>query len=124
MLKVDREMVEHATVGCSGFGKIRSASLSRHEQLLVYDPDEGSLQGHARRLLGGAKHEAVVGVDLPDNVMSTLSTPNTEGGLALDCNSGGEFITPLGRRSRCSNLYCRPAHVAIHERDNAVSFAC
>ena len=25
------------------------------------------------------KHEAVVGVDLPDNVMSTLSTPNTEG---------------------------------------------
>jgi hypothetical protein len=80
MLKVDREMVEHATVGCSGFGKIRSASLSRHEQLLVYDPDEGSLQGHARRLLGGAKHEAVVGVDLPDNVMSTLSTPNTEGG--------------------------------------------
>ena len=25
-------------------------------------------------------HEAVVGVDLPESVMSTLSTPNTEGG--------------------------------------------
>ena len=26
------------------------------------------------------KHDAVVGVDLPDSVISTLSTPNTEGG--------------------------------------------
>ena len=72
------------------------------------------------------KHEAVVGVDLPDNVMSTLSTPNTEGGpcvCRLTERVGCKFITRLdvgpGR-----NLYCRPAHLAIHERDNAVSFAC
>ena len=39
----------------------------------------------ACRLVPGAwiavpVHEAVVGVDLPESVMSTLSTPNTEGG--------------------------------------------
>src|SRR6266853_3322436 len=69
-----------AIVGSSGLSKISSASFSRHEQLSVYDPDEGSLEGRTWRLFGGSKNAAVVGVDLPDSVMSTLSTPNTEGG--------------------------------------------
>jgi ATP-dependent DNA ligase len=56
------------------------AQRSRCERLSVRNPDEGSLERYARRLIGVPKHDAVVGVDLPDSAMSTLSMPNTEGG--------------------------------------------
>src|SRR5258705_5714647 len=115
------------TRNCRMFGisKIRSASLSRHEQLLVYDPDKGSLQGHARALAWRCQNTSLLSASIcPITLCQHCRRRTRKAALALDCNSGGEFITPLGRRSRCSNLYCPPAHVTIHERDNAVSFAC
>src|SRR5216684_7766710 len=94
--------------------------FSRHEQLSVYDPDEGSLEGRTWRLFGGSKNAAVVGVDLPDSVMSTLSTPNTEGG---PCVCRLTAIAVLNIRPGAAAYGVTPAHVAIQKRDNAVSFA-
>jgi hypothetical protein len=36
-------------------GGLTRNRFSRHEQRSVYDPDKGSLQDHAGRLIGGSK---------------------------------------------------------------------
>ncbi len=69
------------------------------------------------------KHEAVVSVDLPDSVISTLSTPNTEVRMPLNCNGGRKFITVLNVGPGVGTYGVTPAHVAFHKRDNAVPFA-
>jgi len=44
--------------------------------------------------------------------------------MPLTCNGGNKFITVLNIGPGVGTYIVTPAHVAIHERDNAMSFAC
>ena len=110
-----------------GLSKIRSASCSRNEHLSVCDPDEGSLEDRTRRLVGGSKtrghgrrrftRQRYVNIVDTEYGRRPLRMP-------LDRNGGSKFVTILNAGPSVGTYIVTPAHVAIHERDTAVSFAC
>jgi hypothetical protein len=113
-------------VGSFGLSKIRSASCSRRQQLSACDPDEGSLEDRARRLIGGSKtrgrcrrrftRQRYVNIVDAEHGRRPLRMP-------LDRNGGNKFITILDVGPGVETYIVTTAHVAIRERDNSVSFA-
>jgi hypothetical protein len=101
--------------------------MSRHEPQSVYDPDEGSLEDRARRLVGGSKtrghgrrrftRQRYVNIVDTEYGRRPLRMP-------LDRNGGSKFITILNVGPGVGTYIVTPAHAAIHERNNTVSFAC
>jgi hypothetical protein len=98
-----------------------------NQQLSVRDPDESGLEGHVRCLNGGSKtrgrrrrrftRQRYVNIFDAKHGRRPLRMP-------LNCNGGSKFITVLNVGPGVGTYIVTPAHVAIHERDNAISFAC
>jgi hypothetical protein len=101
--------------------------MSRHEPQSVCDPDESSLEDRTRRLIGGPKTGGHCRRRLTRQ--RYVNIVDTEDGrrplrMPLDRNGGIEFVTILNVGPGVGTYIVTPAHVAIPERNNAVSFAC
>jgi hypothetical protein len=92
----------------------------------VCDPDECGLEDRARRLIGGSKtrgrcrrrltRQRYVDIVDAEHGRRPLRMP-------LNRNGSSKFVTILSVGPGVETYVVTPAHVAIHERDNTVSFA-
>ena len=89
-----------------------------HERLSVHDPDERSLEGHARRLVGRSRTRGCCRRRFTRKRYVHIVDAE-HGGLPLrmppDRNGGRKFVTVLNISPGVLADTVAPAHVAIHE---------